>query len=78
MFSFLRQKEIPEALEVSNEDAVVIDKLTKVFKQDDRLVYALNNISFEVRKGEFFAIIGRSGSGKTSLLTCSPKRKDFG
>ena len=31
---------------------------------------ALNDVSFSVRPGEFFGIVGRNGSGKSSLLKC--------
>ncbi len=36
--------------------------------QKKRKIQALENINLEVRKGEFFSIIGRNGSGKSTLL----------
>ena len=42
--------------------------LTRVFGSGDTAVSAVNGISLEVRSGEFLAVTGRSGSGKTTFL----------
>ena len=45
-----------------------IDNIEKYYGSRSGLTKAINNISFEVSKGEFVAIMGSSGSGKTTLL----------
>jgi len=47
-------------LEVRNVD--------KIFGQGETAVYALKNVSFSVKKGEFILVVGSSGSGKSTLL----------
>ncbi len=42
--------------------------LSKIFRVDEIETTALENINFEVKKGEFVAIMGPSGCGKSTLL----------
>lgn len=45
-----------------------IKNITKSFIMGEQEIKVINNINFEVKKGEFVAIIGPSGSGKSTLM----------
>lgn len=47
---------------------IKVDKLTKVFGNKENHVKVLDDISFEIEKGEFVSLMGASGSGKSTLL----------
>ncbi|MGN0318592.1 MAG: ABC transporter ATP-binding protein [Lachnospira sp.] len=52
------------------ETILKIDNIEKYYGNKSSLTKAIDNISFEVEKGEFVSIMGASGSGKTTLLNC--------
>ena len=45
-----------------------VEGLTKVFRSGSSDLVLFDNLSFEVNKGEMLAIVGESGTGKSSLL----------
>ena len=45
-----------------------LENVTKKYQADNESVLALDGISLEVSEGEFVAVVGRSGCGKTTLL----------
>ena len=47
---------------------IKIKNLKRHYKTGEVVVKALNGVSFEIKKGEFIAIMGASGSGKTTML----------
>ena len=47
-----------------------VKNIEKYYGNKGNVTKAIDNISFEVERGEFVGIMGASGSGKTTLLNC--------
>ena len=55
----------------SSVPILTVRNLSHYFKLGRRsVVKAVEDVSFEVRRGEIFGLVGRSGSGKTTLARC--------
>ena len=65
-------KIVPEIRNNIENHSVIKGEITfqnVTFIYDDTNIKALNNVSFTVKKGETLAILGKTGSGKSSVLT---------
>lgn len=58
----------PKPVEVAQKNDVVISVKDLSYIYQPQAVKAVKNVSFEIHRGEFVAIIGQNGSGKTTVL----------
>ena len=59
------------------EPMIKTDHLSHTYEDEDgKVVYALKDISLEIGKGEFVAIIGTNGSGKSGQAFQRPPDAD--
>lgn len=47
---------------------IELQQVTKSFVQGNRTFTALKNVGLDIKKGEYIAIVGKSGSGKSTIL----------
>ncbi len=54
---------------MENNVALEVKDVVKSFMVDGAPIYAVDKVSFQVKHGEFVALVGPSGSGKTTMLS---------
>ena len=57
-----------ERYELGSKNVIEVKNLYKYYRVGDEIVRALDGVDFQIREGEFCAIVGTSGSGKSTLL----------
>ncbi|MDQ2779426.1 MAG: ABC transporter ATP-binding protein [Pseudomonadota bacterium] len=60
---------IPSATLSAAEPAIRFDHVSKVYAGARGPLQALDDVSFDIRQGEFFGLLGPNGAGKTTLIS---------
>ncbi len=47
---------------------IIFRNVTKEYRTGDNIVFAANDVSFEIERGELCVVLGPSGAGKTTVL----------
>ncbi|HXW68781.1 MAG TPA: ABC transporter ATP-binding protein [Dissulfurispiraceae bacterium] len=55
-------------MEADKQPIVEIQNLSKAYHRGSQVVPVLNDLTFDIKEGEFLALMGPSGSGKSTLL----------
>lgn len=53
---------------MDNDTLIKVEDLCKIYNPGENEVRALDHVSLEIKKGELVAIIGQSGSGKSTFM----------
>jgi len=66
-------------LQDTTENYIHLEKVSKIYGTKEVKIIAVDEISFNIAKGEFAVIVGPSGAGKTTVLNgyCH-QRSDLG
>lgn len=63
-----REAESSCAIARRGENIIHLDHVTKIFPSKTKVVKAVDDISFDVKKGEIFGLLGPNGAGKSTLI----------
>lgn len=67
IYCILKRK-VFRVIRLENKVIIKAENLYKIYQRGSEKITALNNISLEIRHGDYIAFVGNSGSGKTTLI----------